>query len=792
MKRIFKILGILIVLILFVALGLWFYLKSTAPKYKGTIDLADITAPVEVSFDGYGIPHIYAKNAKDAFHALGYVHAQDRLFQMEMIRRLVSGQLSELVGPNALKTDKLFLNLRLRDAAQRAADKWFSNTNDPVVIEANAYLQGINDFIDQGKMPIEFRLLKIPKRHFKPVDIYLTLEYMTLGFTAALKEEPVLTKIYQELGADYIKNWDTGTSNMFQDSVTLSQIEDLSFFAPMEALEEMAMPLWEGSNGWVLSPKRSKSGKVLFANDTHIGFSQPSVWYEAHMEYPGFSFYGNYLAGVPFPIIGHSREIAYGLTIFPMDNMDLYKEKINPENPLQVWENDHWATIKTVQEIINIKGDDGIYQDTFWVNITRHGPIIKEANDYVANEVKVPVSLKWGALEFETRFLHCSRNFTHATTMEEAKTVASELDILGLNVLYGDATGNIAKWSTGKIPIRPAHVNSKLILDGASGKDEWLGYYDFSKNPKVENPEIGFVASSNEAPPVINGTFITGYYPAEGRKPRLLKRLAEKEKWSLEAFKTIQLDNQSDVHKSIAQAIIKAVPEKEDNVILKILKDWDGSYQLEDAAPTVFTKLAFEIMETSMIDELGQASFDALSGVYLFKNNYQWMIPDAQSPWWDDVRTKDIKESQKDIFAQAIDRTEKELKTQFGDNPRDWKWRKVHQVTHIHPIGRKPSMAKYFNVGPFPIAGSNGTLNKLGFTPNSTGKYEVLNGPALRILLDFADVEHSESINPTGQSGNVFSPHYQDQAQKYVDGVYRKQLMNPIEIRANGSKLTIK
>ncbi len=472
--------------------------------------------------------------------------------------------------------------------------------------------------------------------------------------------------------------------------------------------------------------------------------------------------------------------------------MDLYKEQINPDNSLQVWENDHWADLKVITEIINIKGADGVYQDTFKINISRHGPIIKEANDYIANEVKSPVALKWGALEFDTRFLHCARGFTQATSMKEARLVASELDILGLNVLYGDAEGNIAKWSTGKIPVRPKHVNSKLILDGASGKDEWLGYYPFSKNPKIENPAIGFVASSNEAPPVINGAFIAGYYPAEGRKPRLLRRLAEKEKWSLEDFKTIQLDIQSDEHRKIAQAIIKAVPEKEDNVILKILKDWDGSYPLEAAAPTVYTKLAYEIMEISMLDELGQASFDALSGVYLFKNNYQWMIPDAQSPWWDDVHTQDIKESQKDIFAQAIDRTEQELKAQFGDNPRDWKWGKVHQVTHIHALGRKPSMAKYFNVGPFPIAGSNGTLNKLGFTPNGNGQYSVLNGPALRILLDFADVEHSESINPTGQSGNVFSPHYKDQAQKYVDGLFRKQLMNPTEIRANGSKLTIK
>ncbi len=797
MKKLFKILGGLLVVMVLIFVGLWLYLKSTSPQYSGTVDLEGMSQPVEVYFDDYGIPHIYAQNAEDAYHALGYVHAQDRLFQMEMIRRLVSGRLSELLGEATLKTDKMFLNLRLREAAERSAAKWFANENDPMVKEAKAYLAGVNDFVDHGKLPVEFKLLQIPKHHFTPADMYCTIEYMTLGFTMALKEEPILSRIVRDLGPEYVKDWNIGDAVLVHDSIGLSQDEDLSlmdFLAPMEAMEALSIPIWEGSNAWVLSPQRSQSGKVLFCNDTHIGFSQPSVWYEAHLEYPGFSFYGNYLAGVPFGVVGHTREMAWGLTIFPMDNMDLYQEKLNPENPRQVWENDHWADMKYVTETIPVKGKDGMRQESFQVAFTRHGPVIKEANDYVAQTMKAPIALQWGALKFETTFLQSARNFAKAKTMEEAKNVAKGIDILGLNVMYGDAQGNIAKWSSGKIPIRPDHVNSKLILDGASGKDEWQGFYDFADNPQIENPPIGYVASSNEAPPLVKGHFFSGYYPAEGRIGRVRKRLAEKEKWTQEELKSVQFDAQSDVHRNIAQYIVQAMPAMGDNVLLKVLRDWDGGYGLDDIAPTIYTKLSYEIMEEAMKDELGQESLDALRPNYLFKNNYQWLIPNASSPWWDDVLTPNVKETQKDIFAKAIQRTEKELKAQLGDDPKNWKWGKVHTLTHIHAVGRNETMNKifHFNVGPFPVPASNGVLNKQAFTPNHDGLYPVVSGPALRVILDFNDVEHSESINPTGESGNVFSPHYRDQAQMYNAGKYRLQMMNTTEIQGKGKKLVIK
>lgn len=791
MKNLFKIIFSIILVLLIGLVGFWFFLKSTGPTYKGTVDLEGLENPVNIYYDDYGIPHIYAENANDAYHALGYAHAQERLFQMEMIRRLISGRLSEIIGPKALSSDKTFLNLRLREAARRAADKWFANDQDPMVQEAKSYLAGINDFVDHGKLPIEFRLMKIPRQHFDPVDMYCTIEYMALGFTWGLMEEPVLTKMKRDLGDDYIKNWILGVDQMSRDSVKLSQNTELGFFSPRKALEEMSLPLWEGSNAWVLSPERSNSGKVLFANDTHIKFSQPSVWYEAHLEYPGFSCYGNYLAGVPFAVVGHTREHAWGLTIFPADNMDLYEEKVNPNNPLQVWENDHWVDMKTISEKIPVLGGEDVAYD---IHLTRHGPVIREAKEYVPTTFDQPISVRWVALEGATTFLQAARALGKAKNMAACRAAGQLVDILGLNIMYGDSKGNIAKWSCGQLPIRPKHVNSKIILDGASGKDEWLGYYDFSHNPKIENPAIGYVTSSNETPPPVDGQIIPGYYPEEGRRDLIDRRLAAKKVWSLEDFKSIHLDHHSDAHLQMANIIIQEVPQKGDNVIVKILKEWDGQYGIEDVGPTVYSKLVYEVLKLAMTDELGKRSFDELKITYLYKNNQQRIIPDDQSPWWDNVQTKDVKETREYIFAQAIDQTEKDLVAQLGRDPKNWKWGRVHTLTHHHPIGMNPTMDKlfHFNVGPFPAPSTNGVINKLAFNMNSEGVYEVISGPALRVLIDFADVEHSQSINPTGQSGSVFSPYYRDQAKMYVDGHYRQQKMNREEIQGNGTKLTLK
>jgi len=792
----FKItLACLLTLLLALFLGGWIFLKKSAPQYEGQLDLGGLSEKVDVYFDDYGIPHIYAGAATDAYYALGYLHAQERLFQMEMIRRLSTGRMAEILGPELIEVDQFFRTLGIRQIAEKSAQKYFSDSNPDFIKESRAYLAGINEYLEYGKTPIEFRMLGIPKEKFHPEDIYTTFGYMALGFTLALTEEPLMTKIRDSLGLDYIRDiWLHAAGqadSLLYEKSKLPVKNNLESFSVKNIFNELGMPIWHGSNSWVIAPSKSSSGKVIFANDTHIKFSQPSVWYEAHLEYPGFSFYGNYLAGVPFGVIGHNRSVTWGLTIYPIDNLDLYREKAKPENPDELWENDHWAPVKTRSEIIKVKGGE---DEVFEVKNSRHGPILNEVVKEL-EQLEDPISLSWVMIKEPTKMLQACYQLNHATGIDDARQAASLVDILGLNLMYGDINGNIAWWAGGKIPIRPEHQHSKFILDGASGKDEILGYYDFSQNPQTENPASGFVASANHEPKKIQLRAYQGYYLPANRIKRIREILNNKKLFSVEDMKAIQLDVKSDTNLALAQLIskeLKSIAKEESHInLLSLLENWDGQYTLKSNGAVLFTKVLYHILEKGLADELNESDFNNLILTFTFKKSTPGLFNNAKSSWWDNSSTPGQKESRRDIFWAAFEQSAAELTKQLGKDPELWKWENVHTLTHIHPIGMKAPFDKIFNVGPYPVPGANGVPNKMEYENNGSGNYEVLSGPAIRIILDFADLENSISINPTGQSGNLMSPHYKDQAEMYAKGIYRKQMMNRDEIVGTCKKLEL-
>jgi penicillin amidase len=798
-KKILKYLFYTFLTLLIVGfIAFYAYLKTTAPKYKGIETLAILEAEVTVNFDKYAIPHIYAQNASDAYRALGYVHAQDRLFQMEMVRRLSSGRLAEILGDRLVETDKFFRILGIRRMAEETAGMNFENIDEDWKKYALAYLEGINQFVDSGSTPLEFIIMGIPKAKFEPADIYSVLGYMGLGFSRALKEDPILEKIRLRYGVSYFDDWLLDTNDLDSLMLTVPNITDLGALISNDVeryLADAGLPLWYGSNGWVISADRSASGKVLLANDTHIGISQPSVWYEAHISYPGFDFYGNHLAGVPFGVIGHSRDLGWGLTIFPFDGLDLYRERLNPENDNQVWENDMWVDMELQPEMIKVKDGKVVFLER---KVTRHGPLINEVVSALDSNEMNPISFWWGFLDKPTTTLEAIYGMNTARNMQDVKMAASKIDFIGLNILYGDKEGNIAHWAAGRIPKRPAHVNPKFILDGASGDDELLGFYEFSENPMSENPVSGYVASANNDPGSVNGNYFHGYYCPPNRINRIKKHLETKEIWNQNDLKSIQLDEISDEHKEmavrLANILIDKFSEEDDKskAIINALKFWDGGYELEQVEPVIFTKLLYHTMCNAMADELGMEDFNSLQGSYIYKGSLPKLVGNESSVWWDDVNTPEVKERREDAVIKAFKTTLLELNEQLGQNWNNWKWKKVHSITHNHPLGAIKPLDRFFNVGPFPVSGGNDVPNKMMYQINQDGEYKVNSSPALRILLDFANVDVSESINPTGQSGNVMSPHYKDQTHMFNKGVYRPQLMNKSDIDLGSTTLVLK
>jgi len=776
-----KVLISLIGIIIIIIIAVYLFLQNTKPNYADSLSLDGLKEKVEVKYDTYGIPHIYAKNEHDAYMALGYVHAQERLFQMEMIRRVASGTLSEILGPDLLSVDKLFRTLGIFQKSKELA-KQYHASNEAHKESANAYFKGINTFIKQGATPIEFTIIGIPKREFSIEDAYNAAGYMSFGFAEGFKVDPILSQLVNKYGVNYLEDIAIVSPNDSTRIQSFSKIDSSQITSLAQVIEKIPIPLLIGSNSWVIGSDRTKSGKPVFENDTHIAYSQPSVWFEAHLEYPGMSHYGHYLAGVPFALLGHNQLAAIGLTMFENDDVDLYAEKLDLINSDKIWQNNQWENLQSRAEIINIK--DGA-PDTLIVRNSSHGPIV---NDIFFKEHKnnAPVAAWWSYLHYSADLLKAIYQLNHIQSIDDARRGASMIEAPGLNVMYADTSGNIAWWASAKLPIRPSHVNSKLILNGSSGLDEITGYYDFSKNPQAENPPWGYVYSANNQPDTVDGVLYPGYYFPRDRAGRIVDIINSKtEDWTATDSKQMAGNVTSNVQAEIAHLMSKLIIESsvsDTNEFGEILANWDGDHQINQIEPSIHYTLQSWLLHYTMSDELGYDNLKKLAQTSILKKSYLIIFSNENSVWWDDINTPK-KETRIDIISKAVKSTLTTLEQNFNSSDsKDWKWGNIHTITHNHPLGQVDALKKYFNVGPLEIIGGNEVINNQMFALDTTGVFPVVAGPAVRTVIDLSNMKGAESINPTGQSGNFLSKHYDDQAQMFVNVEYRPQLMDSLDV----------
>lgn len=793
MRIIKKIFVGLLILIVVLAVAVAVYLQLQKPVYEGKITLQGLKAQVEVLYDDYGVPHIYAQSEDDAYFALGYVHAQDRLFQMEMLRRASGGRLAEVLGEDLIPVDKMFRTLRLNKFAREHAQKFMNGDTADFQRAAHAYQKGVNTYVREGKTPLEFTIIGIPKQEFAPEDIYLAVGFMSFGFAEGIRADPVLEKIRSEWGDAYladlavqtppeavrIKSY-PGTGKTLNDSLIVSL---------HNALERLPIPLWQGSNGWVIAGDRTASGFPILANDTHIGFGQPAVWYEAHLEYPGFSFYGHHIAGIPFGLLGNNEFAGWGLTMFENDETDFFVETTNPANANEVKFQDGWEPIQTREEIIKVKGKPDVKLE---VKTTRHGNIMNGLFD--VPEAGNPVALSWILTSQTNEALQAIYQFNHVSSFNDIQQAVARFSAPGLNVMYADRAGNIAWWAVAKLPIRPAHVQPKFFLDGSSGKDEYQGFYDFSKNPQAINPPWGYVYSANNQPDTVNGIFYPGYYFPRARAGRVEQLISENKKWTIEDVKKVNLDVVSIMHPQIAKEIAAILDELNTpaySPLSEILRDWNGDHQTTDTGPSVFYNMLSQIMFIATKDELGESGSETLLATTIPKNSFYRFISNGASPWWDDQLTKDVKETRGQIVDRAAAATLKLLEEKCGKDPEEWQWSKIHSLTHNHALGVVKPLDKIFNVGPLTVPGGMEVINNLSFDLNVNGEFPVKMGPALRKITDFADVKNGITVSPTGQSGNVVSIYYDDQAEMFATGQFRKMMMDRKEIEQRSKVLKL-
>lgn len=792
MRRFKKFLLVLFVLIVVIGIGLCAYIFHLKPKYEGELELKNIQNETTVYFDDFGIPHIYANSEKDAMTALGYVHAQERLWQMELLRRIAPGKLSEIFGSVALKNDMFFSGIGIEEASEKAIKKLDKKSKSYQL--TMAYLDGINQYLDEGTTPVEFTLVGVKKKKFTIEDVYNIFGYMSFSFAMAQKTDPLLTDIRNKYGAEYLK--DLGIEGEFNTTRIRSSKENIEEYTAISKsvaalLDKSPIPPFVGSNSWVVGPNRTKSGKVIFANDPHIGFSQPATWYEAHIVTPEHELYGCYLAGTPFPLLAHNRDYAYGLTMFENDDIDFYQEKIKTGDSTQYQTPDGFAKYQSIKKTIKVKDSSDV---VLTVKSTRHGPIMNDLLERL--DRKNPIAMSWIYTQQPIQILDAVYGLSHAKNKEDFKKAVKLVAAPGLNVMYGDAKGNVGWWATGTLYKHNKGVNTFFILDGASGKDDIAEYLDFSKNPSAENPKWGYVYSANNQPEAIDGYLYPGYYLPEDRAKRISSLMDAKSNWDKEEISKMIFDNTSPVSQGVAKNLIASLNTNalsiEEKQAIGILKAWKGNNNLEDIAPTIYNKWVYLYLKNTFEDEMGSDNFNLFLGVSLGKQIIARQIANENSVWWDNVKTKNVKEARNQIVSKSFHEAITDLKKQLGNNVPDWNWGKVHTVEHEHPLGKVAALRSLFNVGPFADPGSNEVINNQFFGYNEEGKYYVKGGPSTRRIVDFADIENSWSILPTGQSGNPFSKHYDDQAEMFVQGKFRKMKLNKEEIIKTSTKLVFK
>ena len=790
MKFFKKGLKVTVVLFVFVVVGTWLYSKTYHPNYNGEIEIKNLSEKVTIYFDEIGVPHINAENQNDAYTALGYVHAQDRLWQMEMIRRIAAGRLSEIFGEKLIKTDKLFSGLGIEEASERTIKNL--DKKSPQYKLAIAYLEGVNQYIEEGKTPIEFTLVGVEKEKYTLKDVYNVFGYMAFSFAVAHKTDPLLTEVKEKLGDAYFKEL---IGAEFENLTIIKNEKNAvltgSFAKAMHDLYDI-LPIspFIGSNSWVIGADKTKNGKVIFANDPHIGFSQPSVWYQAHIKTPDHEIYGFHLALVPFPLIGHNKDYAYGLTMFENDDVDFYVEEENPENKLQYKSGNGFVDYKLIEKRIKIKGrKDSVYT----IKVSKHGPIMNGIVDHLDDTR--PIAMQWIYTKLDNQILDVGYEISHAKNLSEFKEGASKLHAPGLNMMYGDAKNNIAWFASGKLYKYRDSLYTKTYLDGASGKDEILEYLDFEENPQAINPSWNYVYSANNQPDSVAGAMYPGYYLNEDRAERIVQLLEPKNDWTKEDVAKMIYDVTSIKAPIVVADFVKSINTKDlsasEKQAVSFLKNWKGNFDKEEIGPVIYNRMVYEFQKNTFADEMGKAYNQFVNTPFIEK-----VLPVQAkregSIWWDDISTKDKIETKEDIINTSFKNAFAFLQKQLGENVENWKWKRVISVEYKHAVGEVAVLRSFFNVGPFVTVGGDQVINNQIYDIDSTGVYKVKAGPSTRRIVDFSDVENSLAILPTGQSGNVFSEHYKDQAQKYLNGEFVKMKLNTSEIEKSKNVLILK
>jgi len=800
-------------IIIFIVAGAIFYnmLSSSLPAYQGIITSSKIISDIEIYRDSFAVPYIFAENDNDAAFALGYVHAQERLFTMDFIRRAGEGRLSEILGDEAVPFDNMFRTVGIKRNILRN----YSRIDPSVISLLQSYSDGVNAYIEErkGNYSIEFDVLGYQPEKWKPLHSLIIIKMMAWELNMSWWTDLTFSELIQKLGEkkaleilpDYPENAPTIIADNFKylSAINSSLVETDKAFRNFIGWTGTHI----GSNNWVVNANKSTSGKPIIANDPHLAFSAPGKWFAATVNSKeGWKTSGVTLPGVPGIVIGKGENISWVLTNVMNDDADFYIEKLDSSDS-KYFVDGQWRDLRIIKDTIKVKnGKDRVIE----IKETHRGPIISDIHTFnfiynTAESEFPPISMKWLGNEFSDEMLGFYK-INKAKNWNQFREGVKYFGIPGQNFVYADTTGNIGYIMGARIPLRKKN-NPTLVFDGTNTENDWQGYVPVEEIPVVLNPKENFIASANNKILKDFKYHISNLWEPSSRIDRIYELLNSKEKHSAEDFKKYQMDITSPYAKLITSHIVKAfegikINDNNLKTAIELLSEWDFNLNKQSQTPSIYVVTLKYLLHNIYYDELGDDLFNRF--VFLANVPFRSLLQVLDKPGsliFDDISTAKT-ESKNEIIRKSLADALTFLEENLGKDLTNWQWGRLHTVTFKHAFsGNFSLLDKYINIGPYEIGGDGTTINNTEYPFSesidkypmfSHSEFENILGPSMRYIYDFAKPDQYYLILTTGQSGNVMSDNYHDQTPYWLQGKYMLIKTDESSIRKNINLLLIK
>jgi penicillin amidase len=762
------------------ALAYWTYhfVTKSFPEYDGSESTPAVRTNVEILSDDYGVPHIRAQSEEDAYVAVGFLHAQQRMWQMELMRRVGQGRLSEILGEPALKTDKLFRTLNLHRTAHQLTEL----LDPPTRSALEAYARGVNAFLESHRsdLAIEFDLLNIIPEPWQIEHSLLITRLMAWELNHARWVDLLQNKLVQKFGEAKARELFPGYPpdgslilKSFVPGARSPKISEQLFDAERSYATLMGFDGMEsGSNSWVVSASKSTTGKPILANDPHLMLLNPARWFELHVSAPGLNVSGTTIAGIPFVVIGHNERIAWGLTNAMFDDEDFYIEQVDSlEHPTQYRFNNEWRKVEEAVDTIVVKDAKPVF---FSIYRTHRGPIVNKIEAGATNEANL-ISMRWMGHEL-TEESDAFYKINRAQNWEEFEQGVRLFSVPAQNFVFADVDGNIGFHTGGRLPIVKAR-GATLPFPGWTDEFDWKNFVPFNQMPNTYNPAEGFVATANNKPVGDEYPFyISNNWEPSWRADRITEFLSELPQVSIDDTKRLQNDLVSLHARALVPLILHAFEQVEVlhpdvKTALSYFRNWNFEMRPEDVSTTLFQSWFVKVVFNTLHDELGSELFglyDTLASTPL--KVITAMLADSTATWFDNIGTE-THESRDDIVRKSLVDAIQSLKGSLGGELKEWQWQRLHKLTFTHVFGENAMLKSIFNRGPFPTGGSHSTVNVGYFRMSNPFKHTV--GASTRQIFDLSNWDNSRAVTAPGQSGHPYEKHFDDQTKLWLNGAYR-------------------